>query len=205
MQTRAAGRRPPGCLTARRLWRNLARQHSSRSCSWSNSLEVRMPRCLVRSLGLCAGVLLLLAASPDAAQAQSGTVQGKVTDSTGAAIVGAVVTVDGTTLRATSTGSGRYTLRGVPPGPGPCGCGRSASRPTRRAVTVAGARRHRAGHHPGPLGGGAGADRRGHRLPRPAHRGRGARGAGGCVHRGGDPAAGHHARRARSCSRSPRR
>jgi iron complex outermembrane recepter protein len=46
--------------------------------------------------------------------AQSGTVQGQVTDSTGAAVSGAIVTVEKTSLRVTTTASGRYTLRGVP-------------------------------------------------------------------------------------------
>ena len=48
--------------------------------------------------------------------AQSGTVQGRVATSSDGAVSGAVVAVDGTTLRATTTASGRYSLRGVPAG-----------------------------------------------------------------------------------------
>jgi len=46
--------------------------------------------------------------------AQSGTIQGQVVDSAGAPIVGAIVSVDRTSLGATTTASGRYTLHGVP-------------------------------------------------------------------------------------------
>ena len=45
--------------------------------------------------------------------AQTGTVQGRVTDSTGAVIVGAQFTVDGSGVRTTSTGRGRYSLPGL--------------------------------------------------------------------------------------------
>ena len=48
--------------------------------------------------------------------AQSGTVQGRVSTTAGAALDGAAVTVDGTAIRATTDGSGGYVLRGVPPG-----------------------------------------------------------------------------------------
>ena len=46
--------------------------------------------------------------------AQSGTIQGQVVDSAGAPIVGAIVTVDRTSLGTTTTASGRYTIHGVP-------------------------------------------------------------------------------------------
>lgn len=46
--------------------------------------------------------------------AQSGSIQGQVVDSAGAPVVGAIVTVDRTSLGATTTASGRYTLHGVP-------------------------------------------------------------------------------------------
>ncbi len=76
-----------------------------------------MPRPVVRLLGLCAGLLLfVLLAAPSALTAQSGSLQGKIMDSTGAAIAGATISVDGTTLRATSAATGRYTLRGLPTG-----------------------------------------------------------------------------------------
>ena len=46
--------------------------------------------------------------------AQSGTIQGQVTDSSGGAVSGAIVTVEKTSLRVSTSASGRYTLRGVP-------------------------------------------------------------------------------------------
>lgn len=75
-----------------------------------------MPRSLVRLISLFAGALLLNSSLPVAVEAQAGTVQGRIADSAGGAIVGASVSVEGTTIRATSTLSGRYTLRGVPAG-----------------------------------------------------------------------------------------
>jgi iron complex outermembrane receptor protein len=72
---------------------------------------------VVRHLGPLAGLFfLLLLWSTRPLAAQSGTVQGQVTDSTGAAVAGALVTVNNTALRATTTATGRYTLRGVPRG-----------------------------------------------------------------------------------------
>jgi iron complex outermembrane receptor protein len=68
-----------------------------------------------RSVRLAFGVLLALTPLATLA-AQSGTVQGKVTDSTGAALAGANVIVDRTTLKVTTAASGRYVLRGVPTG-----------------------------------------------------------------------------------------
>ena len=66
-----------------------------------------MPRSLVVLAALAFGAV---------AHAQSGTVRGKIADSAGAPIAGAVVTVDNTTLRATTTADGRYAIRGVPAG-----------------------------------------------------------------------------------------
>src|SRR5262249_37760794 len=48
--------------------------------------------------------------------AQAGSVKGTVSDSSGAPVAGALVTVDRTTLRAITTASGQYQLRGVPKG-----------------------------------------------------------------------------------------
>ncbi|MEW5915038.1 MAG: TonB-dependent receptor, partial [Gemmatimonadota bacterium] len=59
---------------------------------------------------------VLLIAPWQAAKAQTGAVVGKVADSTGAAIVGALLMVDGTGVRASSTANGRYLLGGVPAG-----------------------------------------------------------------------------------------
>jgi iron complex outermembrane receptor protein len=62
-------------------------------------------------LGLVAALLCLPFVS---LAAQTGTVQGQVVDSAGAPVVGAIVTVDRTSLGTTTTASGRYSLHGVP-------------------------------------------------------------------------------------------
>src|SRR4030095_10467030 len=62
-------------------------------------------------LGLVAALLCLPFVS---LAAQSGTIQGQVVDSAGAPIVGAIVTVDRTSLGTTTTASGRYTIHSVP-------------------------------------------------------------------------------------------
>ena len=67
---------------------------------------------IVRSV-VCA-VLPACLAFPLAAQ--SGLVQGRVTTTAGAALDGATVAVEGTALRATTSGDGAYVVRGVPPG-----------------------------------------------------------------------------------------
>jgi iron complex outermembrane receptor protein len=48
--------------------------------------------------------------------AQTGRIHGRVTDSAGAAVQGAVITVDGTLLRALTAASGSYEIHGVAPG-----------------------------------------------------------------------------------------
>ncbi len=60
----------------------------------------------VGMLVLCAGAALPLAA-------QSGTIQGKVTDTQGASVVGAQITVDQSGARTTTSGRGLYSLSGV--------------------------------------------------------------------------------------------
>src|SRR5690349_11538570 len=69
-----------------------------------------------RPAGRSVFVMLLLAVAPVALRAQSGTIQGKVADSAGTAIVGAIVSVDHTVLRTTTGSGGRYEIRGVPTG-----------------------------------------------------------------------------------------
>ncbi|HJU72341.1 MAG TPA: TonB-dependent receptor [Gemmatimonadaceae bacterium] len=59
---------------------------------------------------------VILAAPWQLANAQTGSVQGRVSDSTGAAIVSALLIVEGTGVRASSAGNGRYALGGVPSG-----------------------------------------------------------------------------------------
>jgi iron complex outermembrane receptor protein len=48
--------------------------------------------------------------------AQSGTVRGTVSDSSGSALFNASITIDGTSLRATTGSGGEYEIRGVPSG-----------------------------------------------------------------------------------------
>lgn len=61
-------------------------------------------------------VLLLAAATPSLAAAQTGRISGTVTDSSRAALAGTQVSVVGTRLSATSDGSGHYSISGVPAG-----------------------------------------------------------------------------------------
>jgi iron complex outermembrane receptor protein len=68
---------------------------------------------LVRSLA-AAGLLLSTVTLP--LTAQSGTVRGTVSDSSGAGLANATVSVGGTDLRSTSGGLGAYEIKGVPPG-----------------------------------------------------------------------------------------
>lgn len=75
-----------------------------------------MPGSVMRVVGMLAAAISLSMVSAPAASAQVGTLEGKVTDSTGTVLVGAVLTIDGTGLRTTTTGRGRYTLGGVPTG-----------------------------------------------------------------------------------------
>jgi iron complex outermembrane recepter protein len=59
--------------------------------------------------------LLVVLAGPLAAQ--TGTLRGRVTDSTGAPLANASLAVEGTELRTTSGNQGEYEIRGVPAGP----------------------------------------------------------------------------------------
>ncbi|HZK77420.1 MAG TPA: TonB-dependent receptor, partial [Gemmatimonadaceae bacterium] len=61
-------------------------------------------------------VLLLVAAAPSNASAQTGRISGTVTDSSHAALAGTQVTVVGTRMNAVSDGSGHYSISGVPAG-----------------------------------------------------------------------------------------
>ena len=65
---------------------------------------------------MLAAVLLSSAASTHPLTAQTGTVQGRVTDSTGNAVVGASVTVQETSLRTTASARGGFLIYGVPAG-----------------------------------------------------------------------------------------
>ena len=70
---------------------------------------MRLPR-------VCVGAVLALVLLSGAAWAQSGTVSGTVTDSTGAGVSAAEVRVDGTTIHTLTDNNGRYQLTNVPPG-----------------------------------------------------------------------------------------
>ncbi|MGH7612602.1 MAG: TonB-dependent receptor [Gemmatimonadales bacterium] len=59
---------------------------------------------------------VLLLAPARSLAAQGGTIAGRVADSAGAALPHASVTLDGSTVRASSGSQGRYELRGVGPG-----------------------------------------------------------------------------------------
>src|SRR5688572_19099522 len=71
----------------------------------------------VRLSKLALGLALALAAAPAFAQSTSAGVGGLVTDSTGAPVAGAQVTIthveSGTVSRATTDASGRYAARGL--------------------------------------------------------------------------------------------
>ena len=60
--------------------------------------------------------LLLLASIASPLAAQTGRIRGRVTDSAGAGVQGALVTVEGTLLRATTGQQGSYEIGGVPAG-----------------------------------------------------------------------------------------
>jgi len=64
--------------------------------------------------GIVVGVLMLFAARPVAAQ--MATLTGSIADSSGEALPSAVIRVDDTSLRATSSGTGTYRIEGVPAG-----------------------------------------------------------------------------------------
>ncbi len=59
---------------------------------------------------------LMAMGTSTAAAAQSGTIEGKVSTASGTVVVGAMITIDGSGVRTTSTGRGRYILSGVPVG-----------------------------------------------------------------------------------------
>lgn len=71
---------------------------------------------IVQRSAWTAAAALVLCGPWRTANAQTGSVSGKVSDSTGAAIVGALIIVEGTGVRAASGANGRYSLGGVPAG-----------------------------------------------------------------------------------------
>ncbi|MEO7368235.1 MAG: TonB-dependent receptor, partial [Gemmatimonadaceae bacterium] len=73
-------------------------------------------RSLFPTLFCILSALLLVAAAPVNASAQTGRISGTVTDSTRAALAGTQVTVVGTRLNSVSDASGRYSIGGIPAG-----------------------------------------------------------------------------------------
>ncbi|MEP7383601.1 MAG: hypothetical protein ABI910_18090, partial [Gemmatimonadota bacterium] len=61
-----------------------------------------MPGSVMRVLGRLATAMLLVARCVRAASAQVGALEGKVTDSSGTVLIGAILTVDETGLRTTT-------------------------------------------------------------------------------------------------------
>ncbi len=98
-----------------------------------------MPRFVVRTVIACAVLVAVLLGKPGALAAQSGTVQGKVTDSAGAAIPGAIVTIDHTGLRVAASGTGKYVIHGVPKGGQTLQVRAIGFSPTSVGVTIVGA------------------------------------------------------------------
>ena len=78
---------------------------------------------LQRPVRMVSSILVLLLAAAAPVAAQSGTLQGIVSDSSGAPLANASVSVEGTGLRAVTGNNGNYQVKGVPAGPTPCGCG----------------------------------------------------------------------------------
>src|ERR1043165_6913816 len=60
--------------------------------------------------------LMLCVGAVSTARAQTGTVRGRVLDSTGTAIPGAIITIDRSAVRTQATSAGNYVLHGVPVG-----------------------------------------------------------------------------------------
>ena len=97
-----------------------------------------MFRSTLRSFVVLAGLLLTVVASSPLA-AQSGTIQGRVSDSAGRVIIGAIVaveTADQLTLRTVSDARGRYSLSAVPVGTRTVRARSIGYTPTSSSVTV---------------------------------------------------------------------
>ncbi len=87
-----------------------------------------------RVFGLAAALWFGLASD---AASQAGLIRGRVVDSVGASVSGAVISVDRTALRVTSAADGRYSIRGVPAGAQTLRARVIGYRPTTVAVNVA--------------------------------------------------------------------
>ena len=69
-----------------------------------------------RRAGTIAAALVLATVCSQRLSAQTGSLQGRITDSTGASVVGTTITVASTALRTAPTARGVYALNGVPAG-----------------------------------------------------------------------------------------
>ena len=156
---------------------------------------------IVRSIVRVLSGFLLAWVPWAAATAQAGSIRGTVSDSAGNRLGSASVSVEGTGLKATTAASGEYEVRSVSPGTYTVRVRLMGFVPGRCRTVPAGDVVHQdvtlAKEH-GP----ARADRRGRRLPRPAHRGGGAGGAGGRLPGGAARSSRAAPRPASSCSRS---
>ena len=75
-----------------------------------------MHRASWRQVATIAAALVFAIVFSQRLTAQTGSLQGRITDSTGAGVVGTTVTVANTALRTAPTARGAYTLNGVPAG-----------------------------------------------------------------------------------------
>lgn len=93
------------------------------------------------SRGLLRFLTIALVLTPALATAQgTGTIRGRVTDAaTGAALAGAQIRIDGTTLGTQSGNDGSYTVTGVPAGSQFVSVRRVGYAPERASITMAGA------------------------------------------------------------------
>ena len=93
------------------------------------------------SRGLLRFLTIALVLTPALATAQgTGTIRGRVTDAaTGAALAGAQIRIDGTTLGTQSDNDGSYTVTGVPAGSQFVSVRRVGYAPERASITMAGA------------------------------------------------------------------
>src|SRR4051812_9370989 len=69
-----------------------------------------------RRAGTLAAICVAAAASPKTLFAQTGSLQGRITDASGTTVLSAVVSVDKTSLRVAPNSRGTYVLNGVPAG-----------------------------------------------------------------------------------------
>src|SRR5207247_4310134 len=87
---------------------------SFRRASWSGSRSLRRTTTMRFGRVVFFAAALTSVLCTGAAWAQTGTVSGTVTDSTGAPVSGADVRVDGTTIHVLTDDRGHFELTGVP-------------------------------------------------------------------------------------------